>query len=295
MTSLHVAVQVKTGESHGSMDETGHWKPVSLDPRHFRDWQRGTAPTMLIWFRPRPLGDGRAYWALVPREGELRYFKNNSANAWICPVTPFDLSLRLERCHWLAQADREVVLKTFYPGLAMPIRKAAKAYYRRLMRSQVSNPLVADVRFTWRGWRHITADPSGRHVDSSLRLLAAAPLVVQKPGRFDTLRRLPQTILGNWVFNSRLIIFKPRVVRFADRAAANIVLVLRERVVYPQTGTIGSGDRATFVELSRSSPSLNESSDRGPFVRPPARQSPRRHGVTSAPGDKKKGRDQGQV
>src|SRR5438094_471380 len=74
-TSLHVAVQVKTGESHGEVDSSGrHWKPTALASHHFRDWQHGNPRTMLVWFRPEPEGDGRAYWALVPRDGELRYF-----------------------------------------------------------------------------------------------------------------------------------------------------------------------------------------------------------------------------
>src|SRR6266852_1286313 len=48
---VHVAVQVKTGDSFAAMHRA-RWHVRNLDPDRFRQWTRSKVPVLFVWVRP---------------------------------------------------------------------------------------------------------------------------------------------------------------------------------------------------------------------------------------------------
>jgi len=224
---LHVAVQVKTGESFARPDGA-RWRVQNLDPSRFRQWTRSKVPVLFVWVRPT--SPAECYWALIKRDSSREHFTIGK-RAYVTPVLRNDLWLELAR-----EGDAvSVPAELLRPPLSVGLRLHAKDYYRNsLLGSHVINPVIGRVNFTWNGWRHLTR--RGRrpsHIHQSLMLLPSASAALAGAVRFAGLRRLSHVVRGQWVVDTRLIALRGVQLRFKNRAPADVAVVVRERVFYP--------------------------------------------------------------
>lgn len=228
---LHFGVQVKTGDSF-VVEEEGAWRVRGVDERRFREWQRGTLPVLFVWVRPDPC---ECYWAVVRKGTSFKHFKI-SKHALVTPAMRFDLSLEqpLEPPVVSDQAFRPL-----RPRLSEGLRPFAKRHYRDgLMSWQPDHPVLGKVRFSWRGWRHLTR--KGRSQDEiyhSLQLLDSASWLTGNPQTYAGIRRLGVAERGGIVTDTRLVIYDTDNVPFERRPPARIRTVFRQRISYPANWT----------------------------------------------------------
>jgi hypothetical protein len=232
-TPIDLLIQVKAGSSY--VEDCGrNWRILNIDERRFSEWRRSRTPVVLVWVDTDFNNRGVAYWKLINRNTSRQYLYI-SKYARICPVTRFDLPLKIEEFTKLSDALPQYRLLPV--GLSAAIRPIAKQYYRNvLMRESPINPLLGPVKFTWKGWRHITNQRRNpKSIFTSLQLLPVALHLIKYPGKLFGFRRLCTAQRGKVVSESRLIAFDYPDVALSYRPNARVVIVLRERITYPAT------------------------------------------------------------
>jgi hypothetical protein len=224
-----VGIQVKTGDSYAA-SVGSRWQMRPLDPTRFKQWQEATIPVALVWVKPEAVSN--AYWAMVKEEAPHDKFLI-SKRSLISPATPYDLSLKL----WRGNRRRvpEHISKLLCPPLGLSARNYARDYYRtKMMTEQPLHPVLGTVKFTWKGWRHITRNSRrARDVYQSIHLLPAVRRLVDNPGALHGIRPLSLTTRGPVTTRIQLIAYKARSVLLAGRAPGELVAVYRERINYP--------------------------------------------------------------
>lgn len=226
---LHFGVQVKTGNSFASL-EKGRWHIKNLPAARFHQWTRSKLPVLFVWIRPtEPIAE--CYWGLIRRDTQRESF-SISARASISPVLRYDLTLESARTD---EQGKDVRGNLLVPPLNTPLRIYAKTFYKQeLMSRQLQNPVVGQVAFTWRGWRHITGQRRPpRYIYQSLQFLSIAADCVSEASRFLGIRRMLQKTRGAWTTEVRLLIFEGPEVHFKIRPTARPIIVLREQIRYP--------------------------------------------------------------
>jgi uncharacterized protein DUF4365 len=146
---VHVAVQVKTGDSFAAMHRS-RWRIQGLDEARFRQWTRSKVPVLFLWVRPTTPAE--CYWALIKRDSSREHF-SIAKRAFVTPVLRYDLWLEFAR-----EGDPALVSgELLRPPLSVALRTHAKDYYaQHLIGETVVNPILGSVSFTWNGWRHMT-------------------------------------------------------------------------------------------------------------------------------------------
>lgn len=227
---LHFVAQVKTGHSYVTeLDKHRAVKMKRGNAKRLLEWRSLEAPVLFLWVDDR---DNEVYWSIVAKTARAKSVFL-SYNSTLSPLTPFDLVVRLNRKR--APINAHIKVRPLYPPAKGSLKQVALSYYReQLLRTSVQNPTLGDVFFTWRGWRHMV----GRHHSiaksmQSLQLLPAAPRVLADPTEICGFRRLSNTPRGRLTTESRLIAFRRPAVEILGRGAADIVVVVRERIVYP--------------------------------------------------------------
>lgn len=224
---IYVAVQVKTGDSFANLHRA-RWHVKNIDPERFRQWTRSKVPVLFVWVRPT--NPAECYWALVKRDSSREHF-TIARRSVVTPPLRFDLWLELTRDGEATKLPAELLR----PPLSTALRPHAKEYYRRhLLGTEVSNPVLGAVQFTWNGWRHLTR--RGRKcadIHQSLLLLPAASEAVSRASRFVGLRRLSHVVRGQWTVDTRLIALRGPVLYLKNRAPADLVIVVHEQIWYP--------------------------------------------------------------
>src|SRR6185312_3911150 len=229
---MYFGVQVKTGTSFGQIDRA-HWRLKNISSSDLEKWSRSNVPIVLVWIRP---GSPDEYlWTTITKEtniAEIRIAKSAKIApsirhhlSYLCPLPlPKPLASPLRLCN---------------PPLGKGLRQHAKEYYRSLMSgSPPINPILGSVSFTWAGWHHLT-DRARKpaHIQNSLQLLAASRWGVENPTRLLGARRLPTLVRGDWVWESRLIAFECSDVPIQYRAPGNIIVVIKQEIIYPRRWT----------------------------------------------------------
>ncbi len=227
---VHFVAQIKTGQSFVKRFGVGpEMKVKKVAAKKILEWRNLEAPVLFLW-----LDDNKneVYWRIVSKGGRAKslYLAERST---LSPLTRYDLVVRLNR-------ERKVTNNriSIDPLSARPkesLKQVALAYYKRELHRTVSrNPVLGDIRFTWRGWRHIVRRRNTvAKMMRSLQLLPAAKKVLSDPGEICGFRRLANTTRGKWTTESRLIAFKRCEVEIKGGRPADIVVVVRERIVYP--------------------------------------------------------------
>lgn len=240
---LDFLVQVKTGSSHVE-DCGGHWRIRSIDERRFNEWRKSATPVVLVWLNTDLDEDKTAYWKLINRNTSREHLYV-SKHSHVCPITRFELALRLEQL--LEPAEIRHRYRLLPVGLNVGVRPRAKSFYKDvLMKCSPVNPRLGPIRFTWRGWRHITnqkRDP--RSIFTSLQLLPIITQLIERPGQLFGLRRLGSQRRGKFISDRKLIALEYPGVPLMHRTPARIVMVLRERIIYParwRTGILRERD-----------------------------------------------------
>jgi hypothetical protein len=225
---LHFGVQVKAGDSYGKSDD-GRWRVRNVSEERFRQWQKSKLPVLFVWVRPQVPAE--CLWALIKKDTSLDRF-SISKHATIAPSLRYDLTLESARDEPL---HNEVPVESLRPPLGIGLRPFAKEYYRGILRSSnLTHPVLGPIGFTGCGWRHLTKQGrSRRYIQHSLQLLSCVPTVLPLAGRFVGLRRLTRIRRGEVTTEVRLLAFQGPTASFPTRPPAQLILVFRERIVYP--------------------------------------------------------------
>lgn len=226
---LHFGVQVKTGESF-AIGQKNRWKIRNLDQSRFRQWTMSRLPILFVWVRPT--SPAKCFWAIIRRDSSIKYF-SISKKSTITPSLRYKLALEYGLHNISRQLSPISILR---PPLGIGLRPHAKDYYRSiLMKERPVNPLLGPVSFTWSGWRHLTRlGRSQNYIHQSLQLLSATPDVIINPTKIVGVRYLPSAIRGDWVTERRLIILNKKDVHLTGRPPANLIVVLRQRIIFPK-------------------------------------------------------------
>lgn len=227
---VHFVAQVKTGQSYvNKFSRDPAVKMRSGDAKRLLEWRSLETPVLFLW-----VDDSKnvVHWRIVGKGGRAKsvYLPERST---LSPLTPFDLVVRLNRQRQVTNDSIRIV--PLSPPARGSLKQVALAYYKReLLRSFSRNPVLGDIYFTWLGWRHIVGRRhSVARTMQSLQLLPAAKRVLSDPGEICGFRRLENNTRGRWTTESRLIAFKRGNVEVMGRHPADIVVVVRERIVYP--------------------------------------------------------------
>jgi hypothetical protein len=226
---LYFGVQVKTGDSF-AVQLKGRWKIQNLHADRFSQWQRSPVPMLFVWVRPTTPTE--CYYGFIrPQTARLQF--TLSKRAIISPTLRYDIALEMFASQ---KANESKPCSLLRPPLTSGIRPHAKDFYRTLMKSESPvHPLLGPVRFTWRGWKHLTAGsrPTS-HIHQSLQLLPSVFHATQHVTRFCGMRRLGTTVRGQWITETRLLVFHSDCVAIRTRVPADLVLVYRENIRYPK-------------------------------------------------------------
>lgn len=224
---VHVAVQVKAGESYAS-SHGSRWRVLGLDESRFRQWTRSKVPVLFVWVRPTMPAE--CYRALIKRDSSREHF-SIAKRAFVTPALRYDLWLEFAR-----EAEPKVAAgELLRPPLSTGLREYAKGYYTEfLVGSTAVNPLLGNVSFTRNGWRHMTRrGRKSSDIHQSLMLLRAAKAAIENAAQFRGLRRLSHVVRGNWVVDTRLVALRGPILHFKKRAPADVVVVVYEQIRYP--------------------------------------------------------------
>lgn len=209
---IHFGVQVKTGNSFAE-SVGSHWKIKNVEGERFKQWTKSKLPILFVWVQPA--NPAQCYRAVIRKNTSKNHFLI-SKKANITPSIRFDLALEYGLSKPEPNAERFHLLR---PPLSSGIRPFAKDFYRReLMSTQPVHPLIGTVKFSWRGWRHLTKQ--GRplnYIHRSLQLLSLAPWAIENPDELIGMRRLSTDIRGAWTTEVRLIVFRCNGVEILSR------------------------------------------------------------------------------
>jgi hypothetical protein len=225
---FHFGVQVKAGDSY-VQSRGSRWLVKNISPDRFRQWCRSHLPVLFVWVRPT--APAECYWALIRKDSTLERF-SISKGALISPSLRYDLTLGMSR----DQTNSVVRGQVLIPPLGLGLRPIAKRHYRALLqqRAALMNPVLGDVRLSWRAWRHMTRQGRPkRYISQSLQLLPNLSEVVSASTQFLGMRRLARVRRGAWVTEVRLLAFRGPTLVFGARPPAEIRVVFRERIRYP--------------------------------------------------------------
>jgi Domain of unknown function (DUF4365) len=227
---LYVGVQVKTGTSFADA-EGAHWRVKNIAQSDVNKWTGSNVPILLVWVRPGPPDE--YLWTLITKEtniSEIRIARNSR----ISPAIRYDL---LPRFQLPSPTFLAGPIELCRPPLGKGLRQHAKEYYRGSLMAgtQPVNPVLGPVTFSWAGWHHLTV--RGRraaYIQSSLQILTASHWAIENPTRLIGVRSLPSVTRGSWVWESRLLAFECSKVPIRYRAEADLVVVVRQEIIYPQ-------------------------------------------------------------
>lgn len=225
---LHFVAQVKTGQSQ--VVRLGDIiKAKRVNAKRLLEWKRLEAPVLFLWVNPC---NSIIHWSLVNKDNRSgSIFLSRSR--FLCPATPYDFIVMLNRQR--TPSSPSINGNELRPPSRIVLKDYALDYYaKNLLRTMIENPIVGDVAFTWAGWRHMVRR---RHTQAetnrSLALLPLASAVLEDPSAISNFRRIGRNARGKITTESRLIAFRRERVTIIGRAPANIVVVVRERLVYP--------------------------------------------------------------
>ncbi len=223
---LHFVAQVKTGKSQVSRLKDV-LKVQRLNAKRLLEWKRLEAPVLFLWVNDR---NWTIYWSLVNKDNRSGSIFL-SYNSFLCPATPYDLIVKLNRQR---PSESPIVGDELRPPSKIALKEYALNYYvNKMLRKMVDNPIVGDVAFTWAGWRHMVRNRRTQaETNRSLALLPFAINVLDDPTGIVGFRRLSHNVRGKLTTESRLISFERKNVEIKDRAPANLVVVVKERLVY---------------------------------------------------------------
>jgi hypothetical protein len=154
-----------------------------------------------------------------------------SKKAFVTPSILYELSLVSKLS---ARPEQKSPIPILRAPLNIGLREYSKGFYRNLVGRTIDHPRLGAVKFTWRGWRHLTDQKRKlRQVHDSLQLLNACQYALQNPGKMRGVRRLLHKKRGAWITEVRLIAHQCNSVSFDDGTKKNLRVVFRESVGYP--------------------------------------------------------------
>ena len=223
---LHFVAQVKTGQSQVSRLKDV-LKVKRPNAKRLLEWKSLEAPVLFLWVNDT---NWTIYWSLINKDNRSGSIFL-SYNSFLCPATPYDLIVKLNRQR---TAEFSIVGNELRPPSRITLKEYAMNYYvKNMLRKMVDNPIVGNVAFTWAGWRHMVRNRRTQAETSrSLTLLPFATNVLKDPTGIVGFRRLSHDVRGKLTTESRLISFESKNVEIKDRAPANLVVVVKERLVY---------------------------------------------------------------
>ncbi len=225
----HLGAQVKTGNSFVKPKKK-HWVVQNVKKADLESWRSSQFPVIFVWVRPGP--PTQCFWRLVKRRTQVSPLRI-SKQALVSPVMRFDLPLYLSPS---VDAPEVSQVKLLRAPLGSGIRPYAKDFYRHeLMTDEACHPVLGPIRFSWRGWKHLTSRRrSVSRIAESLSLLRAVPLAIRYPKRFVAIRRVGSTTRGDTTTESRLLVFDSHEVPVEFRGEVGLRYIIRESVTYPK-------------------------------------------------------------
>lgn len=233
MTAIEFHIQIKTGTFAGDTFR------APLKRGHVELYRDSNVPVVLICVDvgPPPI----AFWKLVRLEEPAEAIRMNKPIR-ITRQSVFGPDSRDTIIAEIQNAFPRRVPPTHGQILGFPIqlgvRDAAKDYYyRQLMPNPHWNPVFGPVKFTWKGWRHITRQARSRSkIPSSLLLLPCVRNILDTPVLPSRWRPLPPVVRGSMIQYRTLLIFE-RVVTFRHRAPAWVRVAVERQAALPTDWT----------------------------------------------------------
>jgi hypothetical protein len=219
--------QVKSGESFRAHTSTNELLKLTVDSETLDALAEGTQPAFVAWVSPRP--HGRIYWQSVQSRRKQKTVLTVPPYQFVTPSLRLDLS----RVHAFRSCPAG------FPVINLPANfdddlKRARTHYKDLKAEPVTSPVVGEMRFTRKGWRHVTR--RSRDTAKTLRSFRLLPylraLLRTSPNRFLVVRNKPERI-GTRTRETREVIIWFREVIKDNGKPCDVLMRLDERVEYP--------------------------------------------------------------
>ena len=192
-SSLHVAVQVKTGTEFVQFPKktagaAAFFKCERTDVLH---WHQLNVPVIIIWILdPYNPFTSKNLWADAARasraSGKLKVNINSEFGE-----AAKDTILNIARKHAGRPLIPQVSSNFLFPQKVKEVKKLAKDFYSAWMRTGSHSPALGHVEVTLKGWRHLVKiTQSQRSVIHRLSLVPMAKEVLERASKSHFVRKL---------------------------------------------------------------------------------------------------------
>lgn len=227
-TQIHLGVVLVEGPA--SVEQFGSgWRVSDETARDANVWRRSPFPVILVW---RSDSKSPLLWSFVSTHSKRELvFLSRCSN--ITPAAYYDLSWKIDSLIRKKSHEKAPLVEPVLPlHLSRGVRDVAKGYYRTLTKRAIVSPVLGVVRFSWRGWRHLTAPHHSQEaICARLRLLPGIVELLEKLCPLVKIHRSRATVRGKWIFETRYIELTFLEVRLPTHRAT-IVVVLRAHIQY---------------------------------------------------------------
>jgi len=232
--------QVKSGESYRAKSSTKRLLKLTVDSETLDALAEGSQPAFVAWVSPKP--HGRVYWQSVTPGRKLKAVLGVPPTQFVTPSLRLDLS-RIHAFRSRSQGRPEINL----PVKGDDTLSQAKMDYKALKAAPVVSPVIGEVRFTRKGWRHVTRrsrDTAKTH--RSFRLLPyLRNLLTKVPDRYLIERKEPERVGVRTRESREVILWFFKAIK-DDGVLYDVLIRLDERIEYP---TKWSRDGLTLSEV----------------------------------------------
>lgn len=219
--------QVKAGKSYRAKTSTKQLLKITVDSETLDALAEGSQPAFVAWVSPKP--HGRIYWQSVQPGRRQKVTLSVPPNQFVTPSLRLDLS----RVHAFRSRP------SGYPVINLPVNtddklKRARTLYKTLKAEPVTSPVIGEIRFTRKGWRHVTR--RSRDTAKTLRSFRLLPylqlLLTSSPDRYLVVRNEPECI-GTRTRETREIILWFHEAIKDNGIPCDVLMRLDERIEYP--------------------------------------------------------------
>lgn len=220
-------VQIKTGNFTGRKRSAEFLAPVHSE--HLLFWKQLNVPVVLVCVDTTP--PTTAYWRLIAAGDTLPVYMSRRK---ILGPGSRDGVIGAVRKVVNQNQDFAIDGKVLNLPLQSGVRNIAKAYYRKLKSELHCHPTYGPMKFTWRGWRHITRKKrSIKKIAHALQLLPSVPEIIRSAINPVSSRELDPVEKGNYTLSRTLLVFEPTI-KISHRADARIRLVIERDTIFPK-------------------------------------------------------------